>query len=214
MIMPKNISEHAYQTIRAALFDSDIYVGQKIFHNELGKKLGISMTPLREALFRLAAEGLLQHEGNKGFSVSPITTDEIRDFYETRELIEPIMAEKAALAPAIEKTSLFSEFYNHCESFMIEPYTRRKMSLDKKFHLGIAQLAGNSVLEKALSQIYDKLVLKSVFKNISFDRGRQIVREHSDIMDALNEKDGKKAAKLMKNHIKRQKKFMFKHIEL
>ena len=68
MIKTKNISEQAYLHIRETLLNSDVYVGQKILHNELGHKLGISHTPLREAMFRLAAEGLLEHENYKGFS--------------------------------------------------------------------------------------------------------------------------------------------------
>ncbi|MBW2409859.1 MAG: GntR family transcriptional regulator, partial [Deltaproteobacteria bacterium] len=68
----RNISEQAYQHIRETLLSSDIYVGQKISHQEIGQKLGISNTPLREALFRLAAEGLLDYQNYKGFSITAI----------------------------------------------------------------------------------------------------------------------------------------------
>ena len=96
MTKTKNISNKAYTHIRETLLNSDVYVGQKILHHELGQKLGISHTPLREALFRLAAEGLLTHENYKGFSVPAIRLDEAMDIYETRELIEPHLARKAA----------------------------------------------------------------------------------------------------------------------
>ncbi len=65
MTKTKNISNKAYIHIRETLLNSGVYVGQKILHQELGQKLGISHTPLREALFRLAAEGLLTHENYK-----------------------------------------------------------------------------------------------------------------------------------------------------
>ena len=91
----RNISEQAYHHIRDSLLNSGAYVGQKVPHQELGQKLGISHTPLREALFRLVAEGLLEHENYKGFYVPAITIDEAREIYETREIIEPFLVQKA-----------------------------------------------------------------------------------------------------------------------
>lgn len=213
MIITKNISEQTYLHIRETLLISDVYVGQKILHNELGKKLGISQTPLREALFRLAAEGLLQHESYKGFSVSAITSDETREVYEVRELIEPLMAEKAAMATMTAKDELFTEFYAYNERFISEPYTRGKLLIDKKFHMKIANLAGNHILAETLNFICDKLIFKSVFERISPERGEQIVAEHSEILKALEEKDGAKAAELMKNHIIMQKHFLMTDID-
>ncbi len=212
MIKTKNISEQAYRHIRETLLNSDVYVGQKILHNELGHKLGISHTPLREAMFRLAAEGLLEHENYKGFSISAITLDEAREIYEIREVIEPPMAEKAAGAMTPEKSVAFKKILEHYKRLLYEPYNRRRLLIDKKLHMEIAKLSGNKILAQTLNLICDKLIFKSLFEKISPERGQKIVDEHSEILRALEKKDGEKAAELMKSHLLEQKRYMLRSI--
>ena len=213
MIKTKNISEQAYLHIRETLLHSDVYVGQKILHNDLGHKLGISHTPLREAMFRLAAEGLLEHENYKGFSISAITLDEAREIYETREVIEPPMAAKAAGAMTPEKSVAFKKILEQYRRLLAEPYDRRRLLIDKKLHMQIAKLAGNKILVQTLNLICDKLIFKSLFEKISPERGQQIVDEHSQILRALDKKDGQKAAELMQKHLLEQKQYVLKNIK-
>lgn len=192
---------------------SDVYVGQKILHNDLGHKLGISHTPLREAMFRLAAEGLLEHENYKGFSISAITLDEAREIYETREVIEPPMAAKAAGAMTPEKSVAFKKILEQYRRLLAEPYNRRRLLIDKKLHMQIAKLAGNKILVQTLNLICDKLIFKSLFEKISPERGQKIVDEHSQILRALDKKDGQKAAELMQKHLLEQKQYVLKNIK-
>ena len=213
MIKTKNISEQAYLHIRETLLHSDVYVGQKILHNDLGHKLGISHTPLREAMFRLAAEGLLEHENYKGFSISAITLDEAREIYETREVIEPPMAAKAAGAMTPEKSVAFKKILEQYRRLLAEPYDRRRLLIDKKLHMQIAKLAGNKILVQTLNLICDKLIFKSLFEKISPERGQKIVDEHSQILRALDKKDGQKAAELMQKHLLEQKQYVLKNIK-
>jgi len=209
----KNISNKAYTHIRETLLNSDVYVGQKILHHELGQKLGISHTPLREALFRLAAEGLLTHENYKGFSVPAITLDEAMDIYETRELIEPYLARKAAAVMTGSIIVDFTEILNQYKQHFLEPYSRRRLLLDKKFHLEIVKLAGNKTLSAALNLICDKLILKSPIERISPDRGRETIEEHTEILKSLKKNDGKRVFMLMKSHINKQTQYMLEYIK-
>jgi DNA-binding GntR family transcriptional regulator len=213
MIKTKNISEQAYLHIRETLLHSDVYVGQKILHNDLGHKLGISHTPLREAMFRLAAEGLLEHENYKGFSISAITLDEVREIYETREVIEPPMAAKAAGVMTPEKSVAFKKILEQYKRHLAEPYDRRRLLIDRKLHIQIAKLAGNKILVQTLNLICDKLIFKSLFEKISPERGQKIVDEHSQILRALDKKDGQKAAELMQKHLLAQKQYVLKNIK-
>ncbi|MBW2481537.1 MAG: GntR family transcriptional regulator [Deltaproteobacteria bacterium] len=213
MIKTKNISEQAYLHIRETLLHSDVYVGQKILHNDLGHKLGISHTPLREAMFRLAAEGLLEHENYKGFSISAISLDEAREIYETREVIEPPMDAKAAGAMTPEKSVAFKKILEQYRRLLAEPYDRRRLLIDNKLHMQIAMLAGNKILVQTLNLICDKLIFKSLFEKISPERGQKIVDEHSQILRALDKKDGQKATELMQKHLLEQKQYVLKNIK-
>ena len=208
----KNISEQAYLHIKDSLLKSGIYVGQKIPHQELGQKLGISHTPLREALFRLSAEGLLEHQNFKGFSVPAITLKEAQEIYEAREIIEPYLAEKASKQMTGAKIKAFHKIIKNYQQLMPEPYHRRRILTDKKFHLEIARLAGNETLTRMLDQMYDKLIFKSPIEQIYQKRGKEAINEHTEILKTLEIKDGKKASKFMRKHVRAQRDYVINNI--
>ena len=208
----KNISDKAYLHIRESLLNSGVYVGQKVPHHELGQKLGISHTPLREALFRLAAEGLLVHQNNRGFSVPAITLEEAREIYEAREVIEPYLAERVAQLITATKIKSFSKILDTYQQLISDPYNRQRILTDKKFHMEIAGLAGNKTLAQMLNQMYDKLIFKSPVEQISTERVKEAIIEHSEILKKLEAKDGKGAAELMRNHIRKQSDYVLSNI--
>jgi DNA-binding GntR family transcriptional regulator len=211
-IKSKNISEQAYLHIRESLLNSGVYVGQKIPHQELGQKLGISHTPLREALFRLSAEGLLTHENYKGFSVAAITLEEAQEIYEARVIIEPYLAQRAAAQMTPIKAKAFRKIIDAYKQLMQEPYHRKRILTDKKFHLEIAKMAGNNTLTQLLTQMYDKLIFKSPIEQLSSKRSKEAIKEHLEILKSLEQNDGKKAATTMRNHVRGQRDYVIQSI--
>ena len=211
-IKSKNISEQAYLNIRDSLLKSGVYVGQKIPHQELGQKLGISHTPLREALFRLSAEGLLTHENYKGFSVAAITLKEAQEIYEAREIIEPYLAQRASAQMTPAKVEAFRKIIKAYKKLMVEPYHRKRILTDKKFHLEIAKMAGNNTLTQMLTQMYDKLIFKSPVEQISPKRSKEAIKEHLEILKTLEQKEGKKAATIMRKHVRGQRDYVIQSI--
>ena len=208
-----NISERAYQHIRESLLNSDSYVGQKIPHLELGRKLGISQTPLREALFRLAAEGLLAHQNNRGFFVAEMDLEEAKEIYEARELIEPALAEKAAGLVTEKQLKAFNRTLDEYERLYAQPYTRPRLLSDKKFHLGIAKLTGNNTLIGLLTQLFDRLIMKRPFEHLSLERGKDAFEEHSSILEMLKNGEGRKAADAMREHLQKQREYVLADIK-
>ena len=93
-----NSIKSIYSQIKNFLLSSDLYPGQKIPHAELGQKMGISFSPLREAFIQLTTEGLLIHKNQRGFFVPEISYEEARELYDARILIEPHLVKKAATA--------------------------------------------------------------------------------------------------------------------
>lgn len=208
----QNISAQAYIHIRETLLNSGVYVGQKIAHQELGQKLGISHTPLREALFRLSAEGLLSHENNKGFSIPAITLEEADEIYEVREIIEPYLVEKASQKMTPTKIKELGKILDSYGKLMDEPYHRKRILSNKNFHLAIAKLVGNETLTQLLNQMYDKLIFKSPVEHISQERCKDAIMEHAEILEMLKLKDGKKAAKKMREHVHLQRIYVIQNI--
>ena len=93
---PRNLTEEAYQQIKGFILRSEIYPRQKIIIEDLSKQMGISRTPIREAMSRLVKEGYVNQIWNRGFFVKEITVEEVEELYGAREALEPYLAEQAA----------------------------------------------------------------------------------------------------------------------
>ena len=102
-MVKKSTIETTYSQIKNFLLNSDIYPGQKIPQVEICKKMGISFSPLREALIQLTTEGLLIHKNQRGFFVPQIGYEETREFYDSRILIEPYLIKEASKSMTEDK---------------------------------------------------------------------------------------------------------------
>jgi len=200
--------ETIYSNIKNFLLNSDIYPGQKIPHAELGKKMGTSFSPLREAFTRLSSERLLTHKNQRGFFVPQISYDEARDLYDTRMLIEPYLIKKTARFINDEKIDIINGIHNQYKEMAFEPFSRKRLLVDKRFHLEIMELGGNKELLHIVDSIFNLLIVRRTILHLSPDRPPKAHKEHSEIFEALKKRDGKKASQLMKEHIKFVKKFV------
>ena len=108
--------------------------------------------------------------------------------------------------------SPLSKILKTYQQFISDPYNRQRILTDKKFHMEIAVLAGNKTLAQMLNQMYDKLIFKSPVEQISTERVKEAIIEHSEILKKLETKDGKGAADLMRNHIRKQSDYVLSNI--
>jgi DNA-binding GntR family transcriptional regulator len=213
MKQAKAFYKTVYLQLKEFLLNTDIYPGQKVPHVEIGSKLGISLTPLREAFFRLAAEGLLAHEENRGFFLPEISLVEAKELYEVRRLIEPYMAEKAAKSVTERQLTLLHKILDDYKQRASEPYSRSRLQVDREFHVTIMQLAHNERLAQIINQVYDQLIIRRKLEHLSPERPFIAYQEHLEIYGALEKKDPKRAGQLMRAHIESAKRFVLGDME-
>ncbi len=206
-------SERAYLQLREFLLHSDIYPGQKVPQVEIGAKLRISITPLREALFRLSAEGLLAHETNRGFFVPEISLAEAKELYEIRELIEPYMTEQTVKSITERQLTALLVILNDYKQKASEPYSRGRLQVDRRFHAEILKLANNRRLAQIVNQVFDQLIIRRKLEHLPPERPYMAYQEHLEIYRALEMKDSKRAAQLMRDHIENAKEVVLGNIE-
>src|ERR1051326_4392367 len=98
----ENLSARVYAQIKNLILCNEVLPGKKLHHQELSERLGVSRTPVREALTRLVQEGYVSLLPNRGFTCKDISTQEPEEPYELRESLDPFTVEKAlpSLAPA------------------------------------------------------------------------------------------------------------------
>ena len=173
--------------------------GERVNESELSRHLGVSRTPLREALNRLVTEGILISRPTKGFFCRQISADEIFQLYQLRTAIE-VGGIKLAVKRVTDKE--LDEF----EAFMTESRKaqeatpRTQLSLDEVFHERLLGLSGNQEMVSALRSVNRKI------RSVRFiDLGRmgrtETQREHSEILALLRQRDAKQCAHALEEHI-------------
>jgi DNA-binding GntR family transcriptional regulator len=190
-------------TLRDAIVDRRLAPGTKLSESEVGTLFDVSRTVVRAALQMLAFEGLVRTERNRGAFVSNPTPEEARQVFASRRLIEPgIIAgalEKITPAAAKELRAHLMEETRHQHER--GPTARRaEIKASGDFHLMLASLAGNAILEKFM----DELVARSSLVIALY--GRSGISscghgDHASILTALENGDGEEARKLMLQHI-------------
>jgi DNA-binding GntR family transcriptional regulator len=203
----ENLSARVYNQIKHLILCNEIMPGQKLHHQQLSERLGVSRTPVREALTRLVQEGYVSFLPNRGFTCKEIRMQEAEELYELREALEAFAVEKA-----IENLTdaALDELRNKMNSYgrdVQNRFTRERLVFDQDVHIGIAQLTGNETLKNMLSHVFERIVLKRRTDGL-YDpaRGLTAHQEHLRLLEALERRDAAEAVAIVRGHIQAGKK--------
>jgi DNA-binding GntR family transcriptional regulator len=200
--VPAGYVDRLYQELKAMAVSFDLKPDERINESELAERLGASRTPLREALNRLVAEGLLVYRSRKGFFCRPLQPKLIFDLYEAR-----LAVEKEAVRLACERSTADDVAALRASLESVRPGKARHevkdlVDFDERFHLGLAQLSGNGELQRMLESIHARI---RFVRWIDMEDRRQVTfGEHMAIVDAIAEKDAAKAQALIARHVERR----------
>jgi len=197
----RSASDIATELIREAIFEGRLDPGQRLKEEELAQELGISRTPVREALLILQAEGLVSAVPNRGAVVRTYTESDLIDMYELRALLESFAAHQAA--KRITDAQL-AELSDSCEHFKELRQSRDLLGLIKEnlnFHQTIVEAAGTTKLADLVrSAVELPLVYRSFFW-FSEQEMEISERSHRKLLATLRAGDSERAELLMKEHI-------------
>ena len=193
-------SQIAYQGVRRMLYTKELVAGQKIACAEVAEKLGLSPTPVVQALKRLELLGFVSHEMNRGFHITPFSIKEIEEVYEMRELLEPSLLR--ATIENLKKESL-TELKEAMEAHLSAErdfHLKERLFKNKEFHLKLASLSGKETQIRALMNLFDILFLKygGLPSTASLSSTDQ---EHQEIYDSIAMRSLDRAQIVLKNHI-------------
>jgi len=209
----EDFTHEAYMGIRKMFFLNEIIPGQKISYGDLAKRLGMSTTPIIQALKRLEYQGLVRHEPNRGYYTENTSLKEIKEIYEFRELIEISLLPK--IIQRIDKQGLKKlkkALDNHLEAVR-DIYLKDRLLKDMEFHLVLAELSGCNIQINTLKSLFDLLYLK-YRGNILFVTPMDTVdSEHSKLYDYIATGNLSGATQILKQHISNVKKHAIISIE-
>lgn len=202
---PRNLTEEAYQQIKGFILRSEIYPRQKIIIEDLSKQMGISRTPIREAMSRLVKEGYVNQILNRGFFVKEITVEEVEELYGAREALEPYLAEEAAGRATPAQIQQLDGLLKEYGEFVERRPIRGRRLLDLGFHTKVAEIAGNSYLQRVLGEVFERIVLKQKIAVGQLDRGRDAFLQHRAILAAIRDGKPKDARREALYHVRKSR---------
>ncbi|MBD3309249.1 FCD domain-containing protein [candidate division KSB3 bacterium] len=198
----QSLKQVAYDQIGQWLLDGIFQPGEALIETELAARLGISRTPVREALQQLAQEGLVEMVPRRGAFVRRVTLQDIEELFVIREAIEGIAARLAATKADADQLQRFAELFEAADR---EPDETRRQTLYEEagddFHAYILESCGNTRIIEIIGT-YKVLLQKErqIAANIPgrIDRSSQ---EHRAILHALQQRDPDLAERAMRQHI-------------
>lgn len=196
--------EKAYETIREGIVRGRFPQGAHITAQSLAAASGLSRTPVREAMRRLHAEGLIQLIAHRGAFVSRWSEEEIADSYELRVVLEGFAAASAArkadAAQLKELRRLAEEMDDLVRGdgpLQIDAIAAR----NNAFHKLIVEASGNARLQDMLASIVELPLVLSTFRRYSLREMRRSMTQHLELVAALEARDGAWARAVMESHI-------------
>ncbi|MCE8018571.1 GntR family transcriptional regulator [Halomonas sp. MCCC 1A11036] len=201
------MGEDVYEVLLSQIISLKIAPRERISVDALARELGVSQTPIRAALIRLEAEGLVVKKHNVGYSAAPVpNARHFEEIYEMRMLLEPAAAELAARNMTQETAERLQEAHDHmCE--LENDIAQRNYSqfarFDAEFHAIIAEASGNSLIVDTLDRLR---IHTHLFRSRQhFTITHEAVSEHIVLLDALLNGKTEDAKWAMADHIARSR---------
>ncbi|WP_114662757.1 GntR family transcriptional regulator [Polynucleobacter necessarius] len=197
----QNLHEVTFQKLRSLLVEGKISPGSKLNERELAESLNVSRTPIREAICRLAADGLVELIANRGAIAVQLSLEDVIHTFNVIADLEGFSGELAANnisdATLCELEALQYE--------MMASYARRDLSsyykLNLQIHHLINQAANNPVLSQLFTQVNARIEALRFRSNQDGVKWKKAVEEHQEMLDALKARDPKRMRKIMTQHV-------------
>ena len=194
-----------FQTLRQAILGGVLQPGERLMELQLAHQLGVSRTPVREAIRKLEQEGLAQTLPRRGAMVADITRTDLEDVLEVRTALEVLAVQKACRTMTQQQIEKLQDTARAFEQCIEKEDLTAAARTDELFHEIIFNATGNRRLMQLLMNLRSQ-IYRYRLENLKNPNSRpELIREHQLILDALIRKDETKAEEAVRMHIRKQK---------
>lgn len=204
------LREIVYEELKTQLMTGQITPGTRLMEIDMAEDMGVSRTPVREAIRKLEKEGLVTIEPRKGAYASQISTKDMVDILEVRQNLEGLAAFFAASRMGdaqMDKLKQASESYNQA---MIAGDTEEMIACDTKFHRIIVESCNNKTLMQMMGQLQEMVLRFRYIYYDDFKRAEKMPEEHQLILDSIHDGRAEDARIAADVHIARLKEMVMK----
>lgn len=200
LAVEENLRERVERQLRLDILAGTIEPGTVFSVPSLSRSLGISTTPVREALLQLTADDLLQPIRNRGFRVVDPTLDELRNLFEVRVQLEAQAFAKVVRAGVVDVDDLL-KWADEIARAVRDRDVPAYLAADRSFHESLLSRAGNPILTGIVMKLRDKMRLYGIRSDAGRTRQDASVAEHYRIVDLVTGRAKDDATTLMTDHI-------------
>jgi len=208
---PKSSGETAYDALITALREGVYAPGDRLREEEVGAHLSLSRTPVREALRRLEAEGIIEHRPRLGAVIRRLSHSEVVELYEMRIVFERTAAEMASRHGTQAEYDALADINARIAQTTRDP--AEAASLNQSFHRSLYLACRNRFLLEAAKALNNALLLLGPTTFTDAERIEVVVRQHQDIVDALQAQDAEAAGKAAEAHLQTSLRYRLNRLE-
>jgi DNA-binding GntR family transcriptional regulator len=198
----ESVADRVYGALKDDILEFRLIPGDKFSEGDVGARLNASRTPVREALYRLQREGLVEVLFRSGWQVTPFDFQQVEELYDLRITLERAAMHKICQLPDIPQTvKTLTAIWNpdHPSERAVGSTVR---ALDESFHCDLVAAAGNREMTRIHREITDRL---RIIRRLDFTREERVnatYREHAEILEAIRSGQATAAADRLTNHIR------------
>lgn len=207
------LREIVYEELKRQILVGEIAPGTRMMEVDLAEEMGVSRTPVREAIRKLEKEGLVTIEPRRGAYASDISIKDILDVLEVRQNLEGMAASLAARKVTEEEKQDFIRANAAYKAAILSGNTDEIIKNDEYFHQLIVNYSDNKTLTQLLSQVQELALRFRYIYYDDFSRYERMPKEHEEIEEAILSGDIAKAKVVAEEHVAHLKEFVIKHGE-
>lgn len=209
-----SLADKVFRQLEEEILNGALKAGEQLTEVRISQRLGVSRTPVREAIHRLEQDGLVRLIPNKGATVVGVSEQDLRDIYDIRMQLEGLASKWAAQRVTEEECRALQDLLELQEFYTSKDDFEQLRNLDSRFHEMIYQLSGSRTLRQTLSSLHH---LVQRYRKMSFataGRSQKVLGEHQKIVDAIRSHDPEAAEKATFEHIENSATNMLRNLGL
>lgn len=198
---PLSLTRLAYQRLRDSILSGQLRPGGIYNEMSLAQEMGVSRTPVREALLELSSQGLVTFLPRKGVQVNYFGDHDVEEVFELRTLIELAAIDKAVAKAGAADLKKLDAVYRQSRSAAEKKDLESFLQADRLFHSQLVEISGNARMHAILANLRDLIHVMSLEAVTRPERMDEVVNEHTDIMESLLARDSARAREAVSLHL-------------
>lgn len=192
-------TDQAYRRLRTAIEDGELAPGERLVIRELVDTLGMSPTPIREAMRLLQAQGLITDRPQQGMIVAKFSPDSVTDLYRVRSALEPLAVEMAAMAATDEDLASIRELHERFRAAVEDHDASQQLAdLNAQWHRTVYRASHNNLISELIERAWATMPVEAVWLD---SRARASLDHHEAITGAVETRDANLARRFMTLHV-------------